>query len=88
MTTPPISRSELFLISYNESSARFESDGRIKSSPSAERLLFFYNSPVGVVSSQLRLMPGALVARERLFHLFEVGLDIFLYLREDLNSPE
>lgn len=46
------------------------------------------NSPVDVVSSQLRFMPGAFVYYQTLFHLFEVGLNIFLYFRESLNSSE
>lgn len=33
-------------------------------------------------------MPGAFLRHQTLFHLFEVGLNVFLYFRESLNSPE
>lgn len=46
------------------------------------------HSPVDVVCSQLRFMPGAFVCHQRLFHLFEVSFYIFLYITEGLDSSE
>lgn len=40
------------------------------------------------MSSQLWFMPGAFLRNQRLLHLLEVGLNILLDFREDLDSPE
>lgn len=46
------------------------------------------NSPVDIMSSQLRFVPGAFLHHQRLFHLLEVGFNVFLCLREDVNALE
>lgn len=40
------------------------------------------------MSGQLGLVPGAFVCNQTLFHLFEVGLDILLYVRQSLDPSE
>ena len=45
-------------------------------------------SPVHVVSSQLRFLPGDVLCHQGQFHLFEVGLDIFLNLSQAARPSE
>lgn len=47
-----------------------------------------HNSPCGVLNSQLRFMLGTFNCEQTVFHLLEVGLNIFLYFRECLTSSE
>lgn len=47
-----------------------------------------HDSPCNVLNSQLRFMFGTFICKQTLFHLLEVGLNIFLYFRECLTSSE
>lgn len=47
-----------------------------------------HNSPCGVLNRQLRFVLGAFTYGQTLFHLLEIGFDIFLYSRERWTSSE
>lgn len=47
-----------------------------------------YNSPCNVLNSQLRFVFGTFIYKQTLFHLLEVGLNIFPYFRECLTASK
>lgn len=84
-TTPSTSSFVLSVKSYKENgTALLCSSWRMNISGNTMR----HNSPCGVLNSQLRFVLGTFVYGQTLFHLLEVGFDIFLYFRERMTSSE